>query len=39
MPVFGLVVLMDLTTGLLALFALKPLRQRLLPGTHGMAAA
>ncbi len=39
MPVFGLVVLMDLTTGLLALFALKPLRQRRLSGTHGMAAA
>jgi oxalate/formate antiporter len=29
MPVFGLIVAMDLTTGLLALFVLKPMRQRL----------
>ncbi len=39
MPVFGLIVLMDLTTGLLALFALKPLRKRRLQGAHAVAAA
>jgi MFS family permease len=35
MPVFGLVIGMDILTGLLALFALKPLRRGFLAGVRG----
>ncbi|MGZ5864958.1 MAG: oxalate/formate MFS antiporter [Xanthobacteraceae bacterium] len=35
MPVFGLVIGMDILTGLLALFALKPMRRQLIAATGG----
>jgi len=39
MPVFGLIVAMDIVTGLLALFVLKPLRRQWLVATRLAAAA
>jgi hypothetical protein len=37
MPVFALIVVMDLATGLLALFVLKPMRRRRLAGAPALA--
>jgi MFS transporter, OFA family, oxalate/formate antiporter len=34
LPVFSLIIGMDILTGLLALFVLKPMRRRLMAGTH-----
>ncbi len=39
MPVFGLIVVMDILTGVLALFVLKPMRQNWIGANRAAAAA